>query len=622
MKSDWIARLACATLLGAAPVLGTILGAMDSANAAPLKVLHYILPAAEVGFDPATTRDLYSNQVNQAIFEGLYTYDYLARPAKVVPETAAGMPEISNEGKTYTIHLKKGILFTPDAAFGGKPRELTMADYVYSWKRLFDPKLSSPHTWIFEGKIVGMDQLVKDAQKTGKFDYDRKIAGLEVLDPYTLRINLTQTDYNLGMILAFEPTSAMAREVVEKYGDIKGEVASNPVGTGYYKLGQWLRGSRIVLEKNTGHLPVTWDFKPGDDPEDQRIVAQMKGKTMAQIDRVEISIMIEDQSRWLAFQSGEADLFWLDGPLAPKAMDGARLRPELAAKGVQLSRIVDPEVTSYYWNMEDPVLGGFSKEKIALRRAIAMAHNIDEEIRIVWNGQAVRLEYPIPPGVVGYDPHYKSLVQYDPALANKLLDKYGYKKGPDGWRTLPDGKPLVIHYTSRNEASGVLQGEMWRKTYNSIGIRMENDRMIFGDIMKTEKQCKLQTRSAPWIADFPDGDNFMQLYYGPNTHQNNNGCYQDPQYDKWYAATQKMPDGPERDALYHKMARQLEVNAGALIGYARYRNMLAQKTVLGYKKHPILLQEFAYIDMATTGTDSSASSTPAESAKAKAAARQ
>ena len=157
---------------------------------------------------------------------------------------------------------------------------------------------------------------------------------------------------------------------------------------------------------------------------------------------------------------------------------------------------------------------------------------------------------------------------------NKLLDKFGYKKGADGWRTLPDGKPLLIRYASRNEANGVLQAEMWRKTYNSLGIRMENDRMIFSDILKTEKQCKMQTRTAPWLADYPDGDNFMQLFYGPNTHQNNNGCYQDPDYDKWYAASQAMPASPERDELYHKMARRLEVNAGALIGYARYRNML------------------------------------------------
>lgn len=573
------------------------LGCSGAPAAEPVKVLRYILPAAETGFDPAVARDLYTGHVTEAIFETLYTYDYLARPVRLAPETAAALPEVSADGKTYTIRLKRGVMFTPDPAFKGRPRELTVADYVYSWKRLFDPRLASPHTWLLEGKIVGLDQLAAQAGKTGTFDYDRPVAGLEQLDPWTLRIHLTQTDFNLGMILAYEPLAAMAREVVDAYGDSKGEVAAHPVGTGSYKLGEWVRGSRIVLEENTGHRPETWNFQAGDDPDDQRIVRQMRGKKIPQIGRIEITVQLEDQSRWLSFTSGEADLFWLDGPLAPKAMLNGKLRPELAARGIQLSRLIDPEITYYYWNMQDPVLGGFGKDKIALRRAIAMAHNIDEEIALVWNGQARRLEFPIPPGVVGYDPAYKSMLQYDPALANRLLDRYGYRKGADGWRTLPDGKPLVIRYTSRNEASGVLQAEVWRKTYNALSIHMDSERMIFTDILKAETLFKLQSRNYQWIADYPDGDNFMQLFYGPNVHQNNNGCYQDPQYDQWYAASHQMPAGPERDALYRKMARQLEVNGGALMGYARYRNMLAQPVVLGYKKHPILHQEWKYIDI-------------------------
>jgi oligopeptide transport system substrate-binding protein len=587
MKDVWARWLLGSCLLASWPLQA----------AEPVKTLRYIFPAAETGFDPAVARDLYSGHVIQAIVEPLFSYDYLARPVTLVANTAAALPEVAADGMSYTIRLKQGILFTPDPAFNGKRRELTMADYVYSWKRLFDPKLSSPHTWLLEGKIVGLDQLAADARKSGRFDYDAKVAGLELLDPYTLRIHLTQTDFNLGMILAYEATGAVTREVVEKYGDVKGEVSAHPVGTGPYQLGQWVRGSRIVLEKNPGHRPAIWDFKGNGTPDDERIIAQMKGKTMPQIDRVEIAVMVEDQSRWLSFQSGGADLFWLDGPLAPKAMEGGQLRPELAARGVQLSRQIDPEITAYYWNMQDPVLGGFSREKIALRRAIAMAHNIDEEIAIVWNGQAERIEYPIPPGVVGHDPAYRSMLRYDPVLANKLLDRFGYKKGKDGWRTLPDGKPLLIRYASRNEASGVLLAEVWRKTYNALGIRMENSRMIFSDLLQAEKLCKIQTRNLQWMADYPDGDNFMQLFYGKNVHQNNAGCYADPEFDQLYVQTHKMPAGPGRDALYHKMARRLEVTGGAMMGYSRYRNMLAQPSVLGYKKHPILHQEWLYIDL-------------------------
>jgi len=412
-----------------------------------------------------------------------------------------------------------------------------------------------------------------------------------------LRIHLKQSDFNLGMILAHEPTSAVAKEVIEKYRDPQGQVMANPVGTGPYQLTQWVRGSRIVLEANPDFRGSIWDFQAGSDPEDQQIVAKLKGKKMPQIGRIEISVIVEDQSRWLAFQNDEIDLFQLEGPLAPKALKDGKLKPELAKKGIQLSHIIDPESSYTYWNMQDPVWGGFSKEKIALRRAAAMAYSAQEEISIVWNDAAIALEYPIPPGVVGHDPNYKSSIQHDVRTANALLDKFGYKKGADGWRTLPDGKPLKIRYSARAESNGQHMSEVWKKAYDSIGIQMEGDLRPFPDLLKAEKQCQLQSRTSPWIADYPDGDNFMQLYYGPNTHQNNNGCARIPEYDKLYAQSQKLPAGPERDLLYHKMARIMEVYSAQRLGYARNRDMLAQPRVIGFKKHPILHCEWMYIDI-------------------------
>lgn len=598
MNSLWLRVILVACLACAVPMKAS--AAAPTSPADPEKVLRYVFVAPETGFDPAITRDLYSALVVQSVFETLFTYDYLARPAKLIPLTAEALPEVSADGKTYTIRLKKGIYFADDPAFNGKKRELTMADYVYSYKRLFDPRLASPHSWLLEGKVVGLDEVAEQARKTNHFDYDANVAGFELLDRYTLRIHLKQSDFNLGMILAHEPTSAIAREVVEKYHDAQGQVMANPVGTGPYKLTNWVRGARMTLTANPDFRGSVWDFQPSSDPGDQEIVAKLKGKRMPQIGRIEISVMVEDQSRLLAFEGDEVDITELMGPLAPQAMIGGKLKPEFVKKGVQLSRIVDPEISYYYWNMKDPVLGGLSKEKIALRRAIAMAHNVQEEIKVVWNDEAIALQYPIPPGIVGYDPDYKSSLQFDPLAANALLDKFGYKIGSDGWRTLPDGKPLQVRYSARADSNGQQQSEMWKKTYDLIHIKMVGDLKTFPDLLKAEKECQLQTRTAPWIADYPDGDNFMQLFYGPNIGQNNNGCSKIPEYDVLYAETQKLPAGPERDLLYHKMARILEVYAPARIGYARYRNMIAQPRVIGYKKHPILHTEWMYFDIDKT----------------------
>src|SRR6476646_598564 len=573
--------------------------AVAPANAAdPSKVIRTVFPAAETGFDPAGVQDLYSATIEQMLFETLLTYDYLARPAKLVPLTADAMPVVSDGGKTYTVRIRKGIHFIDDPVFKGRKRELTAADYAYSLKRLIDPKLRSPWAWLVEGKIVVLDELAEAAKKTGKFDYDAKVEGLETPDRYTLRIRLKDTDYNLPYILAHEPTSAVAREVIEAYRDVAGRAMSNPVGTGAYVLKQWVRSSKMVLEANPGYRGFTWNFK-SDDPDDLKLVAEMTGKKMPQVGRIEVSIMEEDQARLLAFQNDELDLMDLGGPLAPNVLDGDRLRPEFVKKGIKLSRIIDPSLSYVYWNLQDPLIGGMSKEKIALRRAMAMADNVDDEINVVRNGQAIEVQYPIPPGVVGYDRNYRSPVRYDPALANKLLDYFGYAKGADGWRNLPDGKPFTIRYASRPDSLGRQLDELWNKALNGIGVRMEVQKDRFPELLKLERQCKLMMRTASWIADYPDADTFMQLLYSKNIGQNNNGCANMPEYDRLYEQSIRMPDSPERSRLYHDMARIIEVYAPWRLDTATYRNMLVQPRVLGYRKHPILHAEWEYIDVAS-----------------------
>ena len=561
------------------------------------KVIRHVFPAAETGFDPAAVQDLYSGTIVQAVFETLLTYDYLARPAKLVPLTAEALPVITDNGKTYTIKIRKGIYFTPDPAFKGKKRELVAEDYAYELKRLIDPRIRGPWAWLVEGKIVGLDEAAATAKKTGKFDYDAKIAGLETPDRYTLRIRLKDTDYNLPFVLAHEPTSAVAREVIEAYSDEAGRAMANPIGTGPYILKQWIRSSKIILEANPDYRGFVWDFK-SNDPADAPLIAEMKGKKMPQVGRIEVSIIEEDQARLLAFQNGELDIMNMEGPLAPNVLDGGKLRPEFASKGVKLSRFVDPELSYHYFNMQDPVIGGFAKEKVALRRALGMAYNTPEEIRVVRNGQAVEAEFPIPPGVVGHDPAYRSSVKYDPAGANALLDHFGYKKGADGYRNLPDGKPFTIRYASRPDSLGRQQDEVWKKAMDLVGVRMEVQKDKFPELLKLERQCKLMMRTASWIADYPDADNFMQLLYSKNIGQNNNGCTKIPEYDKLYEQTIRMPDSPERNKLYHEMAKLIEIYAPWRLNISRYRNMLTQPQVQGFKKHPILHNEWAYIDVA------------------------
>ena len=578
-------------------LISSSMSLLAQSPADPHKVLRYVFPVAETGFDPAGVHDLYSAHVNGSIFETLFTYDYLASPAKLVPRTAATLPEVSADGLTYTIRIQKGIYFAADPVFKGKKRELTSVDYVYTFKRLLDPNLRSPNSWLLDGRILGMDAVLKQAAKTGKFNYDQPVAGLQTPDRYTLVIRLTSPDQNFPMLLAHQPAGAVAREVIEKYRDKAGFVMGHPVGTGPYLLTRWTPGSRIILKANPDFRSFVWNFK-ASTAEDQKIVKAMQGKKMPQIGVIDIQVMEEGQSRWLSFIKDEIDLFALDGELTVQALQNGKLKPELAKKGVHLSRITDPSIDYHYWNMQNPVVGGMSKDKIALRRAMAMAFSADNYINILQKGDAQRLQAPIPNGVVGYDPNYKSSIPYSVKAANLLLDRYHYKVGADGWRTLPNGQPLQIDMTiSGNSARSQQQAEFWKKTLDSIKIKMSTQSLPFAEALKLEKQCKTMFKSSAWIADYPDADNFMQLFYGKNINVTNNACVKIPEYDRLYEQTQKMPPGPERDALYRKMSRLLEVYMPVQIIGARYRNVLAQPRVIGFKKHPILPAEWMYIDI-------------------------
>ena len=565
------------------------------------KVLRITFSTAETGFDPVKVSDYYSGVVIAAIFDPLLTYDYLARPAKLVPNVAAALPQIADNGKTYTFRLKPGIHFTPDPAFKGQPRELTAADYVYSIKRFLDPKNRSPYAFLFEGKIAGLDQLAAEAKKSGRFDYDAAVAGFEMPDRYTLRIRLNETDFNFSHVLAFPLVGAVARETIAAYGD---DTNAHPVGTGPYFLQRYVRSSKMVLAKNPAFRDMRWQATPGNDPADQHIVARMQGKKLPLIERVEISVMDEAQSRWLAFQRRETDIEYQLEELAPKFMTAAGgLKPEFADQGIRMDRSVDPEIIYLFFNTQERIgdqvnpLGGFSAEKIALRRAIAMAYNVEDQIKIIRKGQAIRAHYPIPPGVAGHEPNFRSGIAYDPPLANALLDQFGYTRGPDGYRRMPDGNLLFLQYYSTPTERDRQFDELMKRSMDKIGVRVEIHKDRFAELIKLANQCRLMMKHSAWIADYPDGDNFMQLLYGANAGQSNSACYKSAEFDKRYEKSRQLPDGAERNKLYREMTRQMEVDTAWLLTDSRYRNVLLQPYVVGYKKHPVFSHEWLYMDL-------------------------
>ncbi|MEO8060749.1 MAG: ABC transporter substrate-binding protein, partial [Burkholderiales bacterium] len=402
-----VGAVAAFLLLPAGPAL---LAADVPAAAAPQKVLRYAFRVAETGFDPAQISDLYSRTIAANIFDAPLQLEFLARPVRARPNTAAAMPEVSADFKTFTFTIKPGIYFADDPAFKGQRRELVAQDYVYSIKRHYDPKLKSPSLFSFENdKIVGLSELRQELIKAGKpFDYDREVEGLRALDRYRFQIKLADSNPRFVEDLTDGSVAgAVAREVVEAYGD---KIMDHPVGTGPFKLGEWRRSSRIVLDRNPGYREVYYDEEaPADNPVAQAIAAKLKGRRLPMIDRVEIGIIEENQPRWLSFVNKEYDMVEeVPAEFADVVMPGGQLAPNLKRSGIQMVRYARADVALSLFNMEDPMVGGYTPAKVALRRAISLAVDLDKEIRLVRKRQAMPAQGPIGPGTWGYDPAFRS----------------------------------------------------------------------------------------------------------------------------------------------------------------------------------------------------------------------
>ncbi len=565
------------------------------------KVLRYAFEIAETGFDPPQLSDYYSRTVTENIFDALYRYDYLARPAKVVPNLAQGMPVVSDDFKNYTVKLKPGIYFADDAAFGGKKREVTAQDIVYTFKRVFDPKTKAQvYPDLEEDKLLGMDALRRAAEKPGaSFNYDTEVEGLRALDRYTIQFKLGDSKPRFIYRLT-EPSTlgAVAREVVEKYGD---KIMEHPVGTGPFKLDQWTRSSKMTFVKNPNFREEYYEAEPAaDDAASQDIYRQMKGKRIPIVDKVEISIIDEVQPRWLSFLGNEHDfLMYLPQQFANQVIPNNKLAPNLVKKGIRIERYSAPEVTYSFFSMKDPTVGGNATDKVALRRAIALAYNTEEEIRLPRRNQAISAQGIIPPNTWGYDPKFKSeLSDYNPARAKALLDMFGYvDKDGDGWRDMPDGSPLILEYSTQPSAADRELNEVWKKSMTAVGIKIVFKTAKWPENLKTARAGKLMMWGLGNTASTPDGGGFLDLAYGPQKGEGNLGFFELADYDQLYRQQVVMPDGPERLAIIQKMVKILVAYMPIKFNTHRIRTDVMQPWLIGYRRHPTSRAFWRYVDI-------------------------
>ncbi len=599
-----VGNLACVLLVavGLAGCDGGSAAAQPSLQG--LKIYRHAMDQVPSSLDPVQSANVYVSHVAVNAFDTLYAYKYLARPYALKPNLATDWPEISDDKLTYVIRIKPGVYFVDDPAFpGGIGRELVAEDFVYSIKRHFDPATRPQGAWLWQGRIVGLDEW-----KRAGSDYSVEVEGLRALDRYTIQVRLTRPYPQLLDTFAQGYSAIVPREAVEHYGR---EFAIRPVGSGPFKV-IYYDTARIIFERNPKYRREPVDiWYEGYDPATQAFsgVEAIHGRSPPFIDRLELDFINEGSARWSSFTKGD-EVQYLEVPaeqveriLASK--HPVALKPEYAER-YHLYAGLEAGFVFQAFNLDFPEFGynpdpARERRNRALRCAIIKAFDWNARNESFYFGLGEVFPGIIVPVVPEYDPDLsRASVTRDVEGARRLL-------ADNGWTA--ENLPEFVYGTT----AGVTQRlffEQFRAWMKEIGYPPEKIVLrtfgTFGDISKAWKESTLPFITKGWGLDFPDAENTLQLFYGPNGSPGSNDAnYRNPDYDRLYEQASVMLPSPERTALYQRMNQMVIDDCVAVSGLARTRVYLWHKNVIAVPDREIVGGFFLkYVDVLDETTKS------------------
>ncbi|MEM7082299.1 MAG: ABC transporter substrate-binding protein [Pseudomonadota bacterium] len=568
-------------------ILAQMLGACScSDNTAPteqagLKVYRVALDQTPRDLDPAHSSTLYQNHIVLNLYDTLYSYEYLARPYKLKPRLAVELPEVSADGLTYTIRLRKGVRFMDDPAFEeGKGREVTAADVVYSLKRHFDPETLSSGDWFWKNRIKGLD-----AWKEAGADYAQPVEGLQAPDSHTLVIRLTKPYPQLVHTLAQGYAGVVPREAVARYGR---ELATHPVGSGPYKLEKF-DSTQVVLVRNPGYREDRVDLAAeGFDPalHGGLGLERIDGLALPISDRVHVYFIAEDTARVTSLtKGGELHTARLPALMYEQFLastEPAALKSQYAE---QFNMVAGLESGFVYmnFNLDDPDFGvtddpAQSARNKALRCAIFKGFDWQLRNSAYYSNLGEIFPGIITPTVPEFDPNLpRDTVTRDVPGAKKLLTEAGWNA---------DNLPELVY----GIPSSVLQTQYFEQFRGFMGdIGYPRDKIVlkryatFGDIAKAWRNSELPLIYKGWTLDYPDAENTLQLFYGPNAAPGSNDSnYRNPAYDRLFEEASVMQPGTNRTAIYRRMNQMVIDDCVSTTGLSRTQVLLWDKRVAAY----------------------------------------
>ncbi len=542
----------------------------------------YSVAARIRGFDPIKAGDVASAMAISRMYEGLLRYAYLARPYAVEPCLAAALPEVSPDGLTYTFRIRPGIHFQDDPCFtrtGGRGRELEAADFVYSIKRVADVKTGSTGYWAFNDRIEGLDEFRAASAGNGPTDYDRPVPGLAAPDRSTLIIRLKRPYPQLLWILTMHYAFAVPREAVDAYGD---DLINHPVGTGPFILRAWRKNYRLEYARNpkwaeTGRVERYPAAGEAGDAE-AGLLADA-GKPVPFMDRAVQYVIDDSSTAWFMFLRGQLELSGISRDnWNAIVMADRTLSRDLADRGIRMYS--SPVMETYYigFNMDDPVVGPNRR----LRQALTCAFDSEAYVRF-YNHRVIRAQGPIAPGLAGFEPRGNPY-PYDLERARRLLAEAGY---PDG-RDPATGRRLTLAMDLGNANDPEVRAavELFGAFMGRIGVLIEPVYNNWPTFLERIARGQAQLFRLGWVADYPDAENFLQLFYGPNRSPGpNHAHYSNPEYDALYERVRVMADSPERTDLYRRMASRVMEDCPWIFEQHPLAYALAQPWLRNYKPH-------------------------------------
>lgn len=569
-------------LLALAVAAATALTGCAKKQDASERVLNIVSPAEIKGYDPIMSDDLYSGREIAKIYEGLLAYHYLKMPYELIPNLAEAMPEVSKDGITYTFKIRKGVLFQDDAAFpNGKGREVEASDFVYSIKRLADSKNQASGWWILDGKLKGLNEWRDKNANLPATNYDEEVEGLKALDKYTLQFKLAKPFPQFLYSLAMGFTSVVSKEVVAKYGK---EFINHPVGTGPYVLPKFDQGKRIVYTKNPTFREK---FYPSEASSEYQNLLGDAGKKLPLVDKVIVHVMVESQPAWLKFNKGEIDYFGVPKDNFATAVKDNKISGELADKGIVLTISPQLDVTYTSFNYDNKLFHNTN-----LRRAMYLAYDEAKANELFYNNTAFPAQSIVPPGIAGNDPAYKNQWKGpNIELAKKTLALAGYPEGK--------GLPEIV-YDIPDSTTSRQMGEYFQKQMEQIGIKIKISASPWPEFQAKLKKRSGQMFGIAWGADYPDAENFLQLFYGPNSAPGaNSSNYNDPKFNKEFEQAVMMQDSPARTALYEKLNKYIAEEAVSLFGVHRQAYTLQQSWLRNYRASDLHHDNVQYLNLDT-----------------------